>query len=485
MIPNRYSWSFRTPIYVVLCLLGGLAFAVTSAPDFPDPGRAPLSREKQIQLGLQAAAQVYQQMPVLPDSSPETQYIQSLGKRLVAVIPKDRTWPYQFHVIAQKEVNAFALPGGPMFVNVGTITTVDNEAELAGVMAHEMGHVYMQHSAKQLRKTEIADFLGAIAGAVGGSVAATGVQIGAGTLLLKYSRKDESQADAFGAVVLWKTQYNPMALADFFRKLQASGSNNGPQFLSDHPNPGNREQAIQNLVRNWPPENYKPDIPEFASVRAHARMVHAYTAEEIAAGAKNGRWKQENAKNGAVLAGAPASGGGAPTTTVPAAPISAIQPSGNFQSTNVDGVTIEHPDNWQVIPGQQTSVTIAPRAGVSGGAVAYGVVIQSVTLPNGSDANPQPVTSAIAQSLQSGDPNMKQNGNVETISVAGMPAGRVELTTVSPMPVPDGKPQPERDLLVAVPRGGGKATYFVFVAPQANFDQLKLTFDRMLSSVRF
>ena len=301
---NRFSWSFRPSVSAAFCLLAGLAMAVAPPPDLPDPGRAPLSREKQVQLGLQAAAQVYQQMPVLPDSSPETQYIQSLGKRLVAVIPKDRTWPYQFHVIAQKEVNAFALPGGPMFVNVGTITTVDNEAELAGVMAHEMGHVYMQHSAKQLRKTEIADVIGAIAGAVGGSVAATGVQLGAGTLLLKYSRKDESQADAFGAIVLWKAQYNPMALADFFRKLQA-GNKNGPQFLSDHPNPGNRQEAIQNEVRNWPPETYKTDSPEFSGVRDHARDVHAYTAEEIADGAKEGRWKGENAKNGAVFVGAP------------------------------------------------------------------------------------------------------------------------------------------------------------------------------------
>jgi len=303
MMRNRFSWGFRPATYVALCVLAGLAFAVAPAPDFPDPGHAPMSRAKQEQLGLQAAAQVYQQVPVLPDSSPETQYIQSLGKRLVAVIPKDRTWPYQFHVVAQKEVNAFALPGGPMFVNVGTITTVDNEAELAGVMAHEMGHVYMQHSAKRQRQTEVVDVIGALAGVVGGSVAETGVALSAGTLLLKYSRKDESQADAFGAIVLWKTQYNPMALADFFRKLQAS-TKNGPQFLSDHPNPGNREQAIQNEVRNWPAENYKTDSPEFAGVRAHAGGVHAYTAQEIAAGAKDGRWKTENAKNGAIFAGA-------------------------------------------------------------------------------------------------------------------------------------------------------------------------------------
>jgi beta-barrel assembly-enhancing protease len=302
---KRFSPAKRLAASVAFSLAAVVAFSAGAPPEFPDPGHAPMSRAQQEKLGLQAAAQIYQQAPVLPDSSPETQYIQALGKRLVAVIPKDRTWPYQFHVVAQKEVNAFALPGGPMFVNVGTITAVDNEAELAGVMAHEMGHVYMQHSAKQLRKSAIVDLLGAVAGAVGGSIAETGIQLGAGTLLLKYSRADEAQADAFGAIVLWKADFNPMALADFFRKLGAT-SKNGPQFLSDHPNPGNRDQAIQNEVRNWPPKNYTPDGPQFASVRSHTGGVHAYTAEEIAAGAKSGRWKEENAKNGATFAGAPA-----------------------------------------------------------------------------------------------------------------------------------------------------------------------------------
>src|SRR6266566_7185583 len=197
---NQISPICRLGAYAALCLAAGLVFPAGKPPEFPDPGHPRMSRAQQQKLGLQAAAQVYQQMPVLPDSSPETQYIQALGKRLVAVIPKDRTWPYQFHVVAQKEVNAFALPGGPLFVNVGTITTVDNEAELAGVMAHEMGHVYMQHSAKQQQKSAvvggIADIVGAIAGGLGGGlggVAQSGIQIGAGTLMLKYSRTDEAQ----------------------------------------------------------------------------------------------------------------------------------------------------------------------------------------------------------------------------------------------------------------------------------------------------
>src|SRR5947209_5303234 len=134
----------RTLLTRRLCLtvlLGAMqVWAQAPGPQFPNPGKPGMSREQQHALGLQAAAQVYQQMPVLPDSSPETKYIQQLGKKLAATIPSEYSWPFEFHVVAQKEINAFALPGGPMFVNVGTITAAANEAQLAGVMAHEMSH---------------------------------------------------------------------------------------------------------------------------------------------------------------------------------------------------------------------------------------------------------------------------------------------------------------------------------------------------------
>src|SRR5436305_606239 len=116
--------------------------SAAGAPQLPDPGKTGMSPQQQQQLGLQAMGEVYKQMPVLPDSSPETQYIQRLGKKLAGVIPADRTWPYQFHVIPAADINAFALPGGPIFVNIGTLQAADNEAELAGVLAHEMSHVY-------------------------------------------------------------------------------------------------------------------------------------------------------------------------------------------------------------------------------------------------------------------------------------------------------------------------------------------------------
>src|SRR3974390_2574944 len=190
-----------TPVFVrrllvsVVLLATAQVYAQTQAPTFPNPGKTSMSRDQQHALGIQAAAQVFQQMPVLPDDSPESLYVRQLGQKLVATIPEQYSWPFEFHVVPQKEINAFALPGGQMFVNIGTITAAKNEAELAGVMGHEMAHVYMQHSAKQQDKSSLlsglAGLAGAVAGAVGGAagtLAQAGIQVGAGTLMLKYSR---------------------------------------------------------------------------------------------------------------------------------------------------------------------------------------------------------------------------------------------------------------------------------------------------------
>jgi Protein of unknown function (DUF4197)/Peptidase family M48/DnaJ-like protein C11, C-terminal len=284
-----------------------------SSPQLPNPGDTGVSKEQQEQLGLQAAAEVYKQVPVLPDSGPATQYVQQLGRKLVSVIPQQESWPYQFHVVAQKEINAFALPGGPIFINLGTITAADNEAELAGVMAHEMSHVYMQHSIKQMKtqqtEQELAGILGAVLGQVGGvagSLGQLGVNLGAGMLSLKYSRSDEAQADAVGAVIMYQAGYEPKALAEFFQKLEQQGGGNGPGFLSDHPDPGNRVAAVEKEIQGWPPRTFEASSQAFVRARQQAQTVRAYSAQEIAQGAKDGTWARQNLQSGSTLPNLPA-----------------------------------------------------------------------------------------------------------------------------------------------------------------------------------
>lgn len=482
-------------ILLASSLSAAYALATGIAPELPDPGNPGITRDQQQQLGLQAAAEVYKQMPMLPDLSPETKYIQKLGTRLYKTIPPERSWPFQFHVVAQKEINAFALPGGPMFINVGTITAAENEAELAGVMAHEMAHVYMQHSAKQQEKSSLlgglAGLAGAIAGSMGGTwgtLAQSGIQFGAGTLMLKYSRGDEAQADAVGAIILWKAGYNPVALADFFEKIAEQGGN-GPQFLSDHPNPGNRRAAIEHEIAEWPVREYRQDDAEFAKVRNQATKVRVYSAQEIAAEAKSGRWAAENQKNGAIFPGAgttpAAAAGAANVARVPQVSMTDVQPSSNFRTADLGPMKIDRPENWDVVQGQHSgSVTIAPKAGVAGSAVAYGVVIQSVQAPD-AQMSAAELTRSIAQSLEVTDNNMKHTGDIQSVTVNGASAGSVELETVSPIAGADGKPQGERDWLVAIPRGQGQAIFLVFVAPKVHFEQMKPTFEKMLHSVQF
>jgi beta-barrel assembly-enhancing protease len=480
----------KLPVWMLAsALFLSLAAAQAGVPQLPNPGNPHMSREQQEQLGFQAAAQVYKQMPVLPDSSPETQYIRQLGQRLAATIPPEHSWPFEFHVIAQKEINAFALPGGPMFVNIGTITAASNEAELAGVMGHEMGHVYMQHSAKQAEKAQItqgiAGIAGAILGAGGGllgSLAQAGIQFGANGLMLKYSRGDEAQADAVGAMILYRAGYNPQALADFFKKLDAEGPH-GPQFLSDHPNPGNRELAIQKEIASWPPRSYQTNSAAFDKARQHAQGVRAYTAEEIAQGAKTGQWEALNRKNGAVFRNMAATGG--PTATAVSA--ESVFPSSQLVAIDLGPMRIARPENWQVIPPHQQggAVTIAPRAGVVGNGIGYGVVINSVSPPSGQNMNIDQLTSEIVRGMQGGGGDLQTVGSPQTINVAGVQGRSVAMHSTSPFPDAKGQQQKERDWLVTLPRRDGSVFYFVFVAPQAEFDRFRPTYESMLRSVQF
>ena len=485
---------------IALPLLLSLATAVVSAPELPNPGHTGMSRQEQVQLGFQTAAQVYKQMPVLPDSSPETLYVRQLGAKLVATIPQQYTWPYEFHVIAQKEINAFALPGGPMFINIGTITAADNEAELAGVMAHEMSHVYMQHSARQVGKAKktgifagIAEVAAGIAlGGTAGQLAQEGIQVGAQSLMLKYSRGDEAQADAVGAIILWKAGYNPQALADFFQKLEQQGGGAGPRFLSDHPNPGNREAAIQKEIAEWPPKQYQASSALFARAKQHATGVRAYSAQEIAQGAKSGQWASLNEKNGAVFkppsglalaqpASASAQPGAGPDS------LSSVLPSSRLVTANLGPLTIAHPENWQLFTPRQKGegVTIAPHAAVAGDEIGYGVVISGVAPKPGQRLNLDQVTAALVRRFEGTGSESQALGSPQAITVAGVQGRSVALQSASPFPDGNGQPQKERDWLVTVPAPDGAVIGFVFVAPEAQFDRFRPTFESMLRSLKF
>jgi Zn-dependent protease with chaperone function len=484
--PCAVRFTYRLIALSLAVLLCVPASAVSpSTPQLPVPPKVSMSRDQQRKLGLRAAAEVYKQMPVLPDSSPITQYVQRLGKKLVKQIPQQYSWPYEFHVVQQKEINAFALPGGPMFVNVGTITAAQNEAQLAGVMAHEMSHVYMQHSAKQAGNmlpgiiSALGQIAGAVVGGAGGAIANAGGQLGGGLISMRYSRGDEAQADAVGAIIVYKAGYNPMELARFFEILNKQGGS-PPQFLSDHPNPGNRSDAIAKEIRDWPKKQYVTESQEFQDARNRAQGVKAYTAQEISDGAKRGVWARENMQSGSVPESAKETvAAEANAANVSDVKFEQVKPSDTFTETRQGGLEISYPANWTSIAGQN-SLTIAPKAGVGLNAIAYGVLVS--TAQDSKSGSLDQFTQNLIQNLQQSNPGMRQSGDIRSTQINDVSGREVDLTSSSPIQQ-NGSALPERDRLIVRPAGEGYL-YLIFIAPERDFEALSPTFRKILESVR-
>src|SRR5262245_9032321 len=199
--------------------------------------------DQDVKLGLEAAAEVRQQYPIIENEKIST-YLTKLGDRLVAAAPaelKQPVYQYSFTPVNVKEINAFALPGGPMFVNRGMFDAADSEGEVVGVMAHELSHVLLRHGTANASKAQNPWLqLGQLAGAVGGAVVggaagsaiSQGSQFGLGTLLLRYSRDFEKQADLLGSQIMARAGYDPRALAHMFQTIEseaASSGGSGPQ----------------------------------------------------------------------------------------------------------------------------------------------------------------------------------------------------------------------------------------------------------------
>jgi predicted Zn-dependent protease len=290
---NRFSAVRARWLAIGILSIAVASGALAQRAPLPNPsGFNIFSKQQDVQLGKENAAQVGKQMPVLPDSSPVTQYVQRLGRKLGGVMPQP-TYPYNFHVVQEKDINAFALPGGPIFVNLGTIQAADTEAQLAGVMAHEMSHVYMRHSTKMASRQMAAQLPlsllgGMLGGSMAGQLARAGISFGVGSYFMKYSRDDEAQADAVGARIMYDAGYNPVAMANFFRKLDAEGGARGPQFFSDHPNPGNRVAAVTREISTFPARQFTQDSAQFQSTKQQSMRLKAYTAQEI----QQGKWRR-------------------------------------------------------------------------------------------------------------------------------------------------------------------------------------------------
>ena len=196
--------------------------------------------EQEVKLGQQAAAEIEKRLPLVPADDRASQYINDLGQKLANAAPGYK-FPYTFKVVRENSINAFALPGGPIYFHTGLIEKA-NEGELAGVMGHEIAHVVMRHSVRQVsRRTRtqiplaiLGGVLGSAIGGWGGDLAQMGISFTAGSVLLKYSRDAEREADMVGAQIMYDGGFDPQSMVSFFRKLEQEGPKGGPEFLNSH-----------------------------------------------------------------------------------------------------------------------------------------------------------------------------------------------------------------------------------------------------------
>jgi predicted Zn-dependent protease len=245
------------------------------------------STEQDIALGQEAAAEIETQVEVVDDQR-LTEYIGRIGERLAAA-SQDFSYPSTFKVVADPSINVFALPGGPTYVNSGLIAAADNEVQLVGVMAHEIGHVVLRHSINQASKRSLFQLPAVLAdGALGGSggmlgsLANIGIGFGLNSVFMKYSRSAERDADIVGARMMAAAGYDLVQMAHFFEKLEEAGAASGPQFLSDHPNLRNRVQYITEEIESYRDDSYTTTSPAFADMRSRAVSIEPITQESPA-----------------------------------------------------------------------------------------------------------------------------------------------------------------------------------------------------------
>jgi hypothetical protein len=426
--------------------------------------------KEDVQLGVEAAQQVEQQMPILRDDN-ITSYVEGIGRRLVDGIPPDLRHPefrYTFKVVNVREINAFALPGGPMYLNRGMLEKAKTEGEVAGVMAHEMSHVALRHGTAQATKAtpyaigQIAGaVLGAIIGGTRGDIISQGTQFGLGTAFLRYSREYEKQADILGSQMMARVGYDPRDMANMFKTIEQEGGSGGPQWLSDHPNPGNRQAYIIKEAESLRVQNAVRDSRGFQDVQARLRqMSPAPSTEEVA---RNAERRGTSGRN------APAPAGRAEA------------PSSRYQSYNEGNIfRVSVPSNWREVSGNNT-VTFAPTGG-------YGTINDQSVFTHGVEAgiarnethDLQTSTDELIQSLGRSNPQLRKSSGYDRGTIGGRNALRATLTNVS-----DATGRPEQIQLYTTQLGDGSLFYLVGVAPADEFRVYEPVFRKVVSSIQF
>ena len=229
-----------------------------------------ITEEQEITLGLQAAPEMMAEFGGLDPSSEAQAYVDEVGNQLVRQSAAANTdYPFEFHLLADTEtINAFALPGGQVFITAALYDQLQTEGQLAGVLAHEIAHVVGRHGAEHIAKAQLTEGLtgAAVVAAYdpdnpNSQYAVQMAQVVGQLVTLKYGREDELEADRLGVQFMAEAGYDPTALIGVMEILaQASAGNQQPEFFSTHPDPGNRIGQIEALITEYFPDGVPDDL---------------------------------------------------------------------------------------------------------------------------------------------------------------------------------------------------------------------------------
>ena len=451
----------------------------------------PYNESKDVELGRQAAQQAERQMPLLNDRDVQ-EYVEQVGDRLVGAIPPEfqhAQFHYTFKVVDVRDLNAFALPGGFTFVNRGLIEAARNEGELAGVIAHEISHVALRHGTAQAAKAQKyqagAAVIGILGSIFGGPAVGQLGQMGVGAYFLKFSREYEKDADILGSQIMARAGYDPHDLANIFRTLEQQGGRGGPQWLSDHPNPGNRFEYINREAEALRVANPIRKTEGFTHVQALLHdMRPARSMQEI------GRSRQRYPDQGDQRY--PQQDPRYPQQDNQRYPQQSDRrypqqrgregqidyPSSRLRAYSGNNFRISVPDNWRELPAGD-NVTFAPEGAYSNtqGQFVYthGVQVGSI---HGESGSLRTSTDRLISELTQGNQGLQKNGGYERELL-----GRREGLSISLSNISEITRRPEIVTVYTTKLRNGDLFYVISVVPEDEYQNYQRIFMSILRTV--
>jgi Zn-dependent protease with chaperone function len=467
----KKSFPVRTALLMLALLVPVTGVLAQTVIKLPKNSYTP---QQDVELGREAAAEIRQQYPVIEDQR-IVRYLAKLGDRLVAAAPPDLKEPayqYSFTPVNLKEINAFALPGGPMFVQRGMFDAAATEGEVIGVMAHELSHVLLRHGTANATKAQNPWLqLGQLAGMVGGSVVGGGVgsaiaqgsQFGLGTLLMRYSRDFEKQADLLGAQIMARAGYDPRALARMFETIEKESKNSGgsgPQWMSSHPNPGNRTLYITKEAEALTIAS-AADSSEFGPIKsAFASLPPAKSMGDLA--------KARTDSGG---------GGAAQSVGTPGEPV----PKPSLQYRDISGGKVFQaavPDNWTSLA-SKSAIKVVPQNGygqLNGQTVFSHGIEFGVT--NAASRDLQAATNAWLKAVGQNNPELRLAGQQQAMRISQ----RSAIST--PLVNPSLLGGAERIDVYTTFLADGSLFYYLTIVPENEAPAYQETFRRIGQSIR-